>query len=141
MRVTETTLKLARVMRVPLALAMLSLAVLSASGCGQFSGDCSGATADGAGNCIPYDHGPTVAQQAALSHYGDQAEQVVCFNHGTFRHHGVRYHGYGCKAIRGGHMQNDEIYCVEVRNGVALTDTETAALLAVVPAEQRRCPT
>jgi hypothetical protein len=53
----------------------------------------------------------------------------------------VRYHGYGCKAIRGGHMQNDEIYCVEVRNGVALTDTETAALLAVVPAEQRRCPT
>ena len=39
MRVTETTLKLARVMRVPLALAMLTLAVLSASGCGQFSGD------------------------------------------------------------------------------------------------------
>ena len=37
--------------------------------------------------------------------------------------------------MRAGPPQNDEIYCVILRKGVALTDTETAAL----PREKRRC--
>jgi hypothetical protein len=122
------------------ALTALALALtVSASGCGQVAGDCSGATPDGAGNCIPDDHGPVAAQQAAFNHYGDQAEQVLCMNHGTFRHHSVEYHGYGCKAIRDGHLQNDEIYCVELRDGVPLSDRQTSALLDLVPLEQQRC--
>jgi hypothetical protein len=108
----------------------------SAPACGGgFAGDCSGAAPDGAGNCIPADHGPKAAQQAAFHHYGDQAEQVVCFNHGPFRYHGRHLHSYGCKAIRGGHLQNDEIYCVILRRGTALAAAEVAAL----PRDDQRC--
>jgi hypothetical protein len=115
----------------------LVLAVMaSVSACGGgWAGDCSGAAPDGAGNCIPADHGPKAAQQAAFQHYGDRAEQVVCFNHGPFSYHGRHLHSYGCKAMRGGHLQNDEIYCVILRKGTALTETETAAL----PRQKRRC--
>ena len=113
-----------------------------ASACGSsFAGDCSGGTADGAGNCIPYDHGPTVAQQAAFSHFGDRAEQVACLNNGPFRYRDVRYHQYDCFAIRGGHMQrgDDDRYCVIVRAGAAIPDQQVTAILAVRPAQRHRC--
>jgi hypothetical protein len=114
---------------------MLTVMGSAAAACGTVAGDCSGASPDGAGNCIPADHGPMAAQQAAFHHYGNQAEQVVCFNHGPFRYQGQRFHSYGCKAIRGGHLQNDETYCVILNQGVALTNDEIAAL----PVEKRRC--
>jgi hypothetical protein len=116
---------------------MLAVMASAASACrsGVWVGDCSGASPDGAGNCIPADHGPKAAQQAAFHHYGDQAEQVLCMNHGPFRYHGQHFHSYGCKAIRGGHLQNDEIYCVILHKGVALTTDEIAAL----PAMKKLC--
>jgi hypothetical protein len=116
------------------ALVALSLTV-GGTACGTLAGDCSGAAPDGAGNCIPSDHGPQAAQQAAFKHYGDQAEQVVCFNHGPFRFRGEHYHSYGCKAIRGGHLQNDETYCVILHQRVALTEGDVAAL----PSSTRAC--
>jgi hypothetical protein len=120
----------------PVALAVMLVALASASsGCGTMAGDCSGAAPDGAGNCIPSDHGPQAAQQAAFHHFGDQAEQVVCFNHGPFRYQGKHFHSYGCKAIRGRHLQNNEIYCVILHQGAALTDSEVAAL----PGQKQRC--
>lgn len=120
----------------PVASLLVLGVMASSSACGGgWAGDCSGAAPDGAGNCIPADHGPKAAQQAAFRHYGDRAEQVVCFNHGPFRYHGRRLHSYGCKAMRGGHLQNDEVYCVILRRGTALTDAEAAAL----PRQMRRC--
>jgi hypothetical protein len=101
----------------------------------QLPRDCSGAGPDGAGNCIPADHGPQAAQEAAFRHFGDQAVQVLCFNRGPFRYQGKRFHAYGCKAIRGGHLQNDEIYCVVLRHRDPLTDGEVAAL----PTQKTKC--
>jgi hypothetical protein len=108
---------------------------LGSSACGTVAGDCSGAEPDGAGNCIPSDHGPQAAQQAAFRHFGDQADQVVCFNHGPFRYQGKHFHADGCKAIRGGRLQNDEIYCAVLHQGDALTDGEVGAL----PATKTKC--
>lgn len=107
----------------------------SGSGCGTVGGDCSGGTGDGAGNCIPYDHGPRPAVKAALAHYANHADDVVCFNRGPFRYHGQPYHAYGCEAIRDGHLQNDELYCVYLRSGVALTRSQAAML----PARKQVC--
>ena len=116
---------------------VLPVAVMaSAPACGSWvGGDCSGASPDGAGNCIPADHGPKAAQQSAFQHYGDRADEVVCFNHGPFRYQGEHLHSYGCKAITGGHLQNDEVYCVILRRGTALTAAEIAAL----PRRDQRC--
>jgi len=106
----------------------LVVSALSGSACGTVAVDCSGATPDGAGNCIPYDHGPQPAQQAAFRYFGDRVDQVACCNHGRFHFRGRGYHAWGCKAIRGGHLQNDVIYCVFLRRGVALTPGEVSAL-------------
>ena len=122
--------------RVLLAVGVILVGMaLIAVGCGTAGGDCSGATPDGAGNCIPYDHGPTAAQQAAFRYFGARADQVACFHHGPFRHHGKTYDAWGCKAIRGGELQNDVLYCVVLRDGIAIRKSEASAL----PARARRC--
>jgi len=134
-----TTRRSARGIRLA-ALALVAMMLASgASACGTMAGDCSGATPDGAGSCIPSDHGPSVAQQAAFTHFGDRAEQVVCFNNGPFRYQGVHFHGYACKAIRGGHLQNDKTYCLLVSRGAAVPDSESATVLAALPNQLQRC--
>ena len=112
-------------------------ATLASAGCGTVAGDCSGGTADGAGGCIPDDHGPTAAQQAAFKHF--DADDAACFNKGPFRYQGRRYHEYACKAIRGGHLQNDETYCVILSGGVPVPDSQTQAILSARPTQRSRC--
>ena len=102
------------------------------------AGDCSGGTADGAGGCIPDDHGPTAAQQAAFNHF--DVNDAACFNEGPFRYQGRRYHEYACKAIRGHHLQNDETYCVMLSQGAPIPDSQTSIILAARPAQRARCP-
>lgn len=115
----------------------MCVVALTTGGCGTMAGDCSGGTADGAGGCIPDDHGPTAAQQAAFKHF--DVDDAACFNNGPFRYQGRRYHGYACKAIRGHHLQNDETYCVIVSQGLAISDSQTAVILAARPAQRQRC--
>ncbi len=113
------------------------LAALASAGCGSVAGDCSGGTADGAGGCIPDDHGPTAAQQAAFKHFN--VDDAACFNNGPLRYQGRKYHGYACKAIRGHHLQSDETYCVILSQGVPISDEQTAAILAARPTQKQRC--
>jgi hypothetical protein len=110
---------------------------VSSAGCGSFAGDCSGGTGDGAGGCIPDDHGPTVAQQAAFQHF--DVDDAACFNNGPFRYQGRKYHGYACKAIRGHQLQNDDTYCVILSQGVPISDAQTATILAARPTLKQRC--
>ena len=102
------------------------------------AGDCSGGTADGAGGCVPDDHGPTAAQQAAFKHF--DVDDAACFNEGPFRYQGRRYHEYACKAIRGHQLQNDETYCVMLNQGIPIPDSQTTTILAARPAQRERCP-
>lgn len=116
--------------------------VCSAAACGgTMAGDCSGGTGDGAGNCIPYDHGPRVAQQAAFMHFGDRAEQVVCVNKGEFRYQRARYHEYECFPIRNGDWQraDGDRYCVIVHGGSAIPEQQVSDILAVRTLQQQRC--
>jgi hypothetical protein len=119
--------------------ALLVGVALTTGGCGTMAGDCSGGTFDGAGGCIPNDHGPAVAQQAAFRHFGDSADAVACFNNGPLRYRGRRLHQYACKAIRGGHLQNDETYCVITGQDGPIPDGQTAAILAARPLQRQRC--
>jgi hypothetical protein len=78
-------------------------------------------------------------QAAAFKHFGDQADEVACFNAGPFRYHHGRYHEYGCKAIRGGHLQNDETYCVMLHQGSPIPDDAVAAILSARHIQRLRC--
>jgi len=80
----------------------VGVVTLTTSGCGTMAGDCSGGTGDGAGGCIPDDHGPTAAQQAAFKHFG--VKDAACFNNGPFGYQGHRYHEYACKSMSGHHL-------------------------------------
>jgi hypothetical protein len=110
--------------------------VASASGCGAGEtvggGDCSGATPDGNGGCIAPYHGPDAAQRAAKRHFN--VDTVECFNHGPVTFKGRKIHAWGCKAIKEGTLQ-DDLYCVFLENGAALTRSEIAAL----PKSKRSC--
>jgi hypothetical protein len=118
------------VLLLPLGIAL----VAGAPGCGagETFGDCSGATPDGNGGCIAPYHGPQAAQRAAKHHFG--VNTVDCFNHGPVTVDGRKVHAWGCKAIRDGTLQ-DDLYCVFLENGTALTSSDVAAL----PKSKRSC--
>ena len=73
-----------------------------ASGCGSWSGDCSDATPDGQGGCIPSYRGPIAAQSVAKEHFG--VHSVACFEEGTgpFSFERRRINPWLCEAIKGG---------------------------------------
>ena len=121
------------------AFILLCAFLMQASGCGQFSGDCSGGTADEGGYCIPDHHAASAVEQVAISHYKDQGKQVdrvACYILRVFDYRKRHFSVWRCpRVVDGDAKEHDDPVCIVARHGKPVGH----AVQAQLPPDRQRC--